>query len=97
MPFGASSFSECLRWGTEIYHALKSVLVGHGYTALVGDEGGYAPALKSNAEAVEVILEAIEKAGYNPAKKLPSLSIRLPQNSTTLMKNFTTSALRIKN
>ncbi len=64
MPFGAKSFSEGLRWGAEIYHALKSVLKGRGYTALVGDEGGYAPALKANSEAVEVILEAIEKAGY---------------------------------
>ena len=70
MPLGASSFSECLRWGAEIYHALKSVLTGHGYTALVGDEGGYAPALKSNAEAVEVILEAIEKAGYKPGEEV---------------------------
>lgn len=64
MPLGAESFSEGLRWGAEIYHALKSVLKGRGYTALVGDEGGYAPALKANAEAVEVILEAIDKAGY---------------------------------
>lgn len=64
MPLGAESFSEGLRWGAEIYHALKSVLKGRGYTALVGDEGGYAPALKTNAEAVEVILEAIDKAGY---------------------------------
>jgi enolase len=64
MPLGAESFSEGLRWGAEIYHALKSVLKSRGYTALVGDEGGYAPALKANAEAVEVILEAIEKAGY---------------------------------
>lgn len=64
MPLGAPSFSEGLRWGAEIYHALKSVLKEHGYTALVGDEGGYAPALKANAEAVEVILAAIEKAGY---------------------------------
>ncbi len=64
MPLGAESFSEGLRWGAEIYHALKAVLKGRGYTALVGDEGGYAPALKANAEAVEVILEAIEKAGY---------------------------------
>lgn len=64
MPFGAKSFSEGLRWGAEIYHALKSVLKSRGYTALVGDEGGYAPALKANSEAVEVILEAIEKAGY---------------------------------
>jgi len=66
MPFGASSFAEGLRWGAEIYHALKSVLKGRGYTALVGDEGGYAPALKANSEAVEVILEAIEKAGFKP-------------------------------
>lgn len=64
MPLGAPSFAEGLRWGAEIYHALKSVLKGRGYTALVGDEGGYAPALKANAEAVEVILEAIGKAGY---------------------------------
>jgi enolase len=64
MPFGAPSFSECLRWGAEIYHALKAVLKTKGYKTLVGDEGGYAPALKANAEAVEVILEAIEKAGF---------------------------------
>ncbi len=64
MPLGAPSFAEGLRWGAEIYHALKSVLKGRGYTTLVGDEGGYAPALKANSEAVEVILEAIEKAGY---------------------------------
>jgi enolase len=64
MPLGAPSFSEGLRWGAEIYQALKAVLKGRGYTALVGDEGGYAPALKANAEAVEVILEAIEKAGF---------------------------------
>ncbi|GAB4402323.1 MAG: phosphopyruvate hydratase [Anaerolineales bacterium] len=64
MPFGASSFSEGLRWGAEIYHALKSVLKSRGYTTLVGDEGGYAPALKANVEAVEVILEAIHKAGF---------------------------------
>lgn len=64
MPFGASSFAEGLRWGAEIYHTLKSVLKARGYITLVGDEGGYAPALKANAEAVEVILEAIEKAGF---------------------------------
>lgn len=64
MPLGAPSFSEGLRWGAEIYHTLKKVLREKGYTALVGDEGGYAPALKANAEAIEVILEAIEKAGY---------------------------------
>ncbi|TAK12723.1 MAG: phosphopyruvate hydratase [Anaerolineae bacterium] len=64
MPLGADSFSEGLRWGAEIYHALKSVLKARGYPTLVGDEGGYAPALKANSEAVEVILEAIEQAGY---------------------------------
>lgn len=64
MPLGAPTFSEGVRWGAEIYHALKTVLKSRGYTALVGDEGGYAPALKANEEAVEVILEAIEKAGY---------------------------------
>lgn len=70
MPFGASSFSEGLRWGAEIYQALKSVLKGRGYATLVGDEGGYAPALKANAEAVEVILEAIEKAGYRAGEQV---------------------------
>lgn len=64
MPLGASSFAEGLRWGAEIYHTLREVLKGKGYTVLVGDEGGYAPALKANAEAIELILEAIEKAGY---------------------------------
>ncbi len=68
MPVGASSFTECMRWGTEIYHNLKSVLKSKGLATLVGDEGGYAPALGSNAEAVEIILEAIEKAGYKPGE-----------------------------
>jgi enolase len=70
MPLGAPSFAEGLRWGAEIYHALKGVLKGRGYTALVGDEGGYAPALKANSEAVEVILEAIEKAGYKAGEQV---------------------------
>ncbi len=64
MPLGAPSFTEGLRWGAEIYQALKGVLKARGYPTLVGDEGGYAPSLKANNEAVEVILEAIEKAGY---------------------------------
>ncbi len=64
MPLGAPSFAEGLRWGVEIYHALKGVLKDKGYATLVGDEGGYAPALKANQEAVEIILSAIEKAGY---------------------------------
>jgi enolase len=70
MPLGAASFAEGLRWGAEIYHALKSVLKERGYTALVGDEGGYAPALKANAEAVEVILAAIEKAGFKAGEEI---------------------------
>lgn len=64
MPLGAPTFREGLRWGAEIYHTLKSVLKGHGYATLVGDEGGYAPALGANSEAIEVILEAVERAGY---------------------------------
>ena len=68
MPLGAPTFSEALRWGAEIYHTLKTVLKEKGYATLVGDEGGYAPALKTNAEAVEIILQAIEKAGYKPGE-----------------------------
>ena len=64
MPVGAESFSEALRTGAEIFHNLKSVLKSRGYSTSVGDEGGFAPNLKSNEEAVETILEAIEKAGY---------------------------------
>ena len=70
MPLGAATFAEGLRWGAEIYHALRKVLKDKGYTVLVGDEGGYAPALKTNAEAVEVILTAIEKAGYKPGDQV---------------------------
>ncbi|MBE3119750.1 MAG: phosphopyruvate hydratase [Candidatus Atribacteria bacterium] len=68
MPLGAPTFAEGLRWGAEIYHALKSVLKEKGYITLVGDEGGYAPALKANNEAVEVILEAIAKAGFKAGR-----------------------------
>ena len=70
MPLGAPSFAEGLRWGAEIYHTLKGVLKSRGYITLVGDEGGYAPALKANSEAVEVILEAIVKAGYKPGEQV---------------------------
>jgi enolase 1/2/3 len=70
MPLGAPSFAEGLRWSAEIYHNLKSVLKERGYTALVGDEGGYAPALKANNEAVEIILTAIEKAGYKAGEQI---------------------------
>ncbi|WP_298439668.1 phosphopyruvate hydratase [Geobacter sp.] len=66
MPAGARSFSEALRMGAEIFHALKAVLKAKGYNTAVGDEGGFAPNLKSNEEALEVIMEAISKAGYKP-------------------------------
>jgi len=66
MPFGASSFSEGLRWGTEVFHNLKSVLKSKGMSTNVGDEGGFAPSLGSNEEAIQVVLEAIEKAGFKP-------------------------------
>ncbi len=68
MPTGAQSFAEAVRWGTEIYHALKDVLHEAGYSTNVGDEGGFAPSLGGNAAAIEVILRAIEKAGYRPAE-----------------------------
>ena len=64
MPVGAPSFAEGLRWGAEVYQALKGVLKARGYSTLVGDEGGFAPTLRANQEAVELILEAIGKAGY---------------------------------
>lgn len=70
MPVGAESFAEGLRWGAEIFHALKTVLKGKGYGTAVGDEGGYAPNLKSNEEALEVIMIAIEKAGYAPGEQI---------------------------
>ncbi len=70
MPVGAETFSDALRWGTEVFHTLKGVLKKKGYNTAVGDEGGFAPSLKSNAEAVELILEAIEKAGFKPGEDI---------------------------
>jgi len=70
MPVGAPSFAEALRMGAETFHSLKSVLKKKGYNTAVGDEGGFAPNLKSNEEAITVILEAIEKAGYKPGKDI---------------------------
>jgi enolase len=69
-PVGATSFREAVRWGAETYHALKGVLKARGFATGVGDEGGFAPALKTNVQAVEVILEAIEKAGYRPGEQI---------------------------
>jgi enolase len=70
MPVGAPTFAEALRWGSEVYHALKGVLKARGYSTGVGDEGGFAPSLKANEEAIEVILEAIGKAGYEPGEQI---------------------------
>ena len=67
-PIGAPNFHEALRWGSEVYHALKAVLKDGGYSTGVGDEGGFAPALKTNAQAVELIIQAIEKARYRPGE-----------------------------
>jgi enolase len=70
MPVGAPSFSEALRWGVEVFHTLKGVLKKRGYNTAVGDEGGFAPSVKSNVEAIEVVLEAIQQAGYKPGAEI---------------------------
>jgi enolase len=70
MPVGAKSFSEALRWGVEVFHTLKGVLKKRGYNTAVGDEGGFAPSVKSNVEAIEVVLEAIQQAGYKPGAQV---------------------------
>jgi enolase len=69
-PYGASSFSEALRWGAEVFHTLKGVLKKRGYSTAVGDEGGFAPNLKSNEEALEAVMEAINLAGYKPGEQI---------------------------
>jgi len=69
-PVGAANFREAVRWGAETYHALKAVLKSKGYATGVGDEGGFAPTLKTNAEAVELIVTAIQKAGYKPGEDI---------------------------
>jgi enolase len=70
VPVGAESFSEALRWGVEVFHTLKGVLKKRGYNTAVGDEGGFAPSVKSNVEAIEVVLEAIQQAGYKPGEEI---------------------------
>jgi enolase len=70
MPVGAPTFSEALRWGVEVFHTLKGVLKKRGYNTAVGDEGGFAPSVKSNVEAIEVVLEAIQQAGYKPGEEI---------------------------
>jgi enolase len=69
-PVGAPSFREAVRWGSETYHVLKSVLKSEGYSTSVGDEGGFAPALTNNSEAIELIVAAIQKAGYKPGEEI---------------------------
>ena len=70
VPYGAEKFAEALRWGAEVFHTLKGVLKKRGYSTAVGDEGGFAPNLKSNEEALDVVLEAISKAGYQPREQI---------------------------
>ncbi|MFH1882833.1 MAG: phosphopyruvate hydratase [Planctomycetota bacterium] len=70
MPIGAKSFPEALRMGAEVFHTLKSVLAKKGYSTSVGDEGGFAPSLKTNEEALQVVMDAIKKAGYKPGKEI---------------------------
>ncbi len=70
MPVGARNFSEGLRWGVEVFHALKTALKKHGYSTAVGDEGGFAPSCKSNEEAIQIVLEAITAAGYKPGEQV---------------------------
>ena len=84
MPIGAPSFSEALRWGVEVFHTLKGVLKKRGYNTAVGDEGGFAPSVKSNVEAIEVVLEAIQQAGYKPGDQI---SIALDPAASELYKD----------
>src|ERR1700738_2259481 len=84
MPVGAPSFSEALRWGVEVFHTLKGVLKKRGYNTGVGDEGGFAPSVKSNVEAIEVVLEAIQQAGYKPGEQI---SIALDPAASELYKD----------
>ena len=84
MPIGASSFSEGLRWGVEIFHALKTVLKKKGYSTNVGDEGGFAPNIQSNEEAIETVLTAIEAAGYKAGSQV---AIAMDAANSELFKN----------
>ncbi len=88
MPVGAEDFPEALRMGAEVFHTLKAVLAKKGCSTSVGDEGGFAPSLKSNEEALEVVMAAIEKAGYKPGK---DISIALDPASTEMWDNKTKS------
>jgi enolase len=96
MPVGAPTFSDALRWGVEVFHTLKGVLKKRGYNTAVGDEGGFAPSVKSNVEAIEVVLEAIQQAGYKPGDEIavaldPAVS-ELYQNGKYVFKKSDKSA-----
>lgn len=84
VPHGAATFSEALRWGTEVFHTLKTVLKKKGYSTNVGDEGGFAPEMKNNEEAIETVLEAITAAGYKPGEQI---SIALDAASSEMFKD----------
>src|SRR5207237_2122692 len=84
MPVGAPSYSEALRWGTETYHALKGVLHERHLSTTVGDEGGFAPDLASNEDAVRVLVEAVERAGYTPGEQI---AIALDPPSSEIFKD----------
>src|SRR5260370_1319868 len=93
MPIGAPNFSEALRWGVEVFHALKAALKKHGYSTAVGDEGGFAPNCKSNEEAIQIVLEAIGAAGYKPGEQV---SIALDPPSTRVYNTTTRNYLSQK-
>lgn len=84
MPVGAPTFAEALRWNVEVYHTLKKVLAGRGLATAIGDEGGFAPNLASNEEALKVIVEAIEKAGYKPGEQI---ALAIDTAATELFEN----------
>ena len=82
-PIGAATFSEALRWGAEVYHALKSVIKQRGLSTGVGDEGGFAPDLEHNRAALDLIVEAIGKAGFTPGQDRSTSCCEVPPRSTT--------------
>jgi enolase len=99
MPIGADDFPEALRMGAEVFHTLKGVLKAKGYNTAVGDEGGFAPSLKSNEEAIEVILTAIKKAGYKVGKQIaialdPAASDTGPGGWVSIQSSVSKTALR---
>lgn len=95
MPVGAPSFKECLRWCSEVFHALASILKERGLATSVGDEGGFAPALKSDEEAIETILEAVKKVDMNHTKISELLWMQLLLNGNLKKEKVTTSFLRL--